>query len=500
MDLLIIGFDGADHDLINRFVDEGELPNIEKIRENGSHGMLESTAIPITPSAWTTFMTGKNPGKHGIFDFTRVNPKGLEVVSFNDVDEKTIFEILSEDKKVGTLNIPATYPPKNVNGFMVSGMMTPNLEKSTDHDEVLEILRKNDYTIEVPGSYNPKKERKLLDDCFETLGKRHRTALDLIEKQNPDVFMPVFTVGDRVSHWFWKYHDENHPEFQESEFNDAVREVYRRIDTAVGELLESSGGLEETNVVIMSDHGFTGLYHGLNLNRKLMDEGLLELKNSPISRFRKIAYDAGMTMENAYQLVKKLGMEEKVKSAADNPDSNRKREIMSMPFLSFGDVDFENTHAYSALHFGPVFLNTEEHRENVIEILEELEHEGEKIVENIEHGEDLYHGPYADQAPDIVYHTKGMHYQGSRYFEFGSNKVITKPFNNESGHHRLEGIFAMAGPDFEQNGEIKGAHIMDIAPTVLKALGKEIPGDMDGQPLKVSSRKTKYDEAAISDF
>lgn len=499
MELLIIGFDGADYDLINQFAEEGELPNIQAIMEKGSFGMLESTAIPITPSAWTTFMTGKNPGKHGIFDFTRVNTTGLEVVSFNDVQEKTIFEILSDEYSIGTLNIPATYPVKEVNGFMVSGMMTPDLKKATKDEEVKTILNNNNYQIEVPGSYNPEKEEKLLEDCFETLEKRKNTAMDLMNEKEMDVFVPVFTVGDRVSHWFWKYHDENHPEFEDSKYGDAVREAYRRIDQAIGELVEESGGLEETNVVIMSDHGFTGLYHGLNLNKRLMDEGLLELKNSPASKFRKTAHEAGLTMENAYRIVKKLGMEEKIKSAADNPESNRKRELMSKPFLSFGDVDFEKTSAYSALHFGPVFVKDEGAKEQVVQVLESLEHEGEKIVENIEFGEDLYHGPYAEDAPDIVYHTKGMHYQGSRYFEFGSNRVITTPFNHETGHHRLEGIFAAAGPDFEK-GTVEDAHIMDVAPTVLKAIGRDIPGDMDGRPLDITGKKTTYDETTISDF
>lgn len=500
MDLLIVGFDGADYELMNELVSDGELPNLKKLMERGSYAELESTAIPITPSAWTTFMTGKNPGKHGIFDFTKVTPEGLEIVSFSDVEDDTIFDIIDDKNTVGTLNIPATYPVRDVNGFMVSGMMSPSIEKSTNDEEVKQILEEQNYNIEVPGTYNGNNEEKLLKQCYDTIDIRQNTALELMRQKDLDVFMPVFTVGDRISHWFWKYHDPQHPEFEESDYRDEVRKIYRQIDENIGELIEEAGGLENTNVAVMSDHGFTGLYYGVNLNKLFMENDMLKIKKNPISLSRYTGFELGVTMENAYRIVRKLGMEEMVKSAADNPDDDKMRKILSSPFLSFTDIDFEKSEAYSALHFGPIFTLEDEADEKVVELLRNLEHSGEKVVENIVRGEDIYHGRNSDKAPDIVYHSQGMHYQAHRYFEFGTNKVFTEPFNTESGHHRLEGIFVAAGPDIENNGEIEDAHIMDVTPTLLTVMDYAVPADMDGKPLDIAVNDFEYDETAISDF
>lgn len=497
MELLIIGFDGADYELVQELVEEGKLPNIQELMDSGTYGELESTQIPITPSAWTSFMTGKNPGKHGIFDFTKVTSKGLEVVSFNDVEDDTIFDILSRKHSIGTLNIPATYPARDVNGFMVSGMMSPSIEKSTKDEDVKKILKEEDYLIEVPGTYNGSNEEKLLEQCYDTLEKRENTALRLMDEKNMDIFMPVFTVGDRISHWFWKYKDSEHPEFEESDYRREVEKIYSEIDSAIGRLVQKAG--EDTNIVMMSDHGFTGLYKGVNLNKMLMDQEMLHIKKNPISQLRYLAFKTGLTMENVYRVVRKLGLEEMVKSAADNPEKDKLRKILSLPFLSFSDVDFERSKAYSALHFGPIFCLEDEAEDTVIELLEELEYGGEKVVENIERGEDIYHGRNAENAPDIVYQTTGMHYQAHRYFEFGSNKVFSEPFNTESGHHRLEGIYVASGPDFENKGR-KDASIMDVAPTILSMMGERIPGDMDGEVLDISDGDVEYDETVISDF
>ncbi len=500
MQLLVIGFDGADHELTQELMDDGKLPNIKRIAEQGVFGELESTSIPITPSAWTSMLTGKNPGKHGIFDFTRPTRKGLEIVSFDDVEDDTIFDIFSEDYTVGTLNIPATYPPREVNGFMVSGMMTPSIEKASGDSEVVTILEEEDYRIETPGTYNGSNEEKLIEQCYETLETRKRTALRLMKERSPEVFMPVFTVGDRISHWFWKYHDKEHPEFEESDYRGEVERVYQEIDSAIGELIEEAGGLGETNVVLVSDHGFTGLYRGMNPNKLLMDEGLLKIKRRPLPLVRYLAFKLGLTMENIYRIVRRLGLEEVlVKANTDNPDRDWVRRLLSLPFLSFKDVDFQRSKAYSAMHFGPIFLLDGDAEQEVVELLQDLEDGGEKVVENIEPGEKLFHGRNSDTAPDLVYHTTGMHYQAHRYFEFGSNNVFSEPFNTESGHHRLEGVIAAAGPDIEES-ELEKCHITDVAPTLLTMLGESVPGDMDGRALPVTSENVEMDESVIDDF
>jgi Type I phosphodiesterase / nucleotide pyrophosphatase len=126
--LLIIGLDGATFDVITPWAQEGKLPNLRKLLENGAHGALKSTIPPMSPPAWTSFMTGKNPGKHGVFDFTARKPYSydIEFVNARWRRAETIWKIMSEEgKRICVLGVPFTYPPEAVNGVMISGIDTP---------------------------------------------------------------------------------------------------------------------------------------------------------------------------------------------------------------------------------------------------------------------------------------------------------------------------------------------------------------------------------------
>ncbi len=129
--VFIIGLDGATFDVLNPLMAAGRMPNLKQLIDTGTSGILYSTKPPITPAAWTTFMTGKGPGRHGIVDFEKYDVK-TNRLSFNstyEIREKTIWEMLSEKGfHVGSINLPMTYPPRRVNGFMISGFETPNTE------------------------------------------------------------------------------------------------------------------------------------------------------------------------------------------------------------------------------------------------------------------------------------------------------------------------------------------------------------------------------------
>src|ERR1700745_805664 len=130
--IVIIGLDSATGDLIRPWADQGLLPNLRKISENGVSGELESAIPPLTPPAWTSFMTGKNPGKHGIFHFLEPQPGSYAMRYANAGSRRspTIWQLLSSaGRNVGTVNVPFTYPPEQIQGFQISGMDTPS-EKS----------------------------------------------------------------------------------------------------------------------------------------------------------------------------------------------------------------------------------------------------------------------------------------------------------------------------------------------------------------------------------
>jgi len=143
----VIGIDGGDFSLVNKWIKEGKLPNLEKIKKAGSSGKLRSTIPPITGAAWSTFQTGTNPGKHGAFNWFKRKEGEYRAspVTYNDIAEPTLWQILSkQDKKVGIIGVPVTYPPEKINGFLVPGLLTPKEADNQSYpkniiDEVREI-------------------------------------------------------------------------------------------------------------------------------------------------------------------------------------------------------------------------------------------------------------------------------------------------------------------------------------------------------------------------
>ncbi len=302
--------------------------------------------------------------------------------------EDTFFELV-DGHSIGMLNVPATYPPKPLsNGFMVSGMMTPSIDKSCLDEDIVQTLKDMDYRIEVHNTFQGDNEDELLPEMESVIDKRADAAKKLLDEEDPDVFMATFVTADRASHWFWKHMDENHPDHtaEDEEYKDVVREFYAKTDEKLGELLDQVD--EETDVVVMSDHGFTGLEKSINLNNLFMRKGYLTVKKNPLSLLRYALFQAGFTLENVYSLVQKLGLGSMVKQVADSPETNTLRQILSLPFLSFQDIDWEQTTAYTALHFGPIFLNCsgeerERLKQQIKEDLEALEDGGEHIIDEI---------------------------------------------------------------------------------------------------------------------
>src|SRR5439155_2055035 len=121
----IIGWDGATFDLIGPWLDQGLLPNLARLRDQGSHGRLQSTLPPWSFQAWSSFLTGKNPGQHGIYDFFRT-PPGTYDLEFVNAEHRrggaTFWDVLSSARRrVVSIAIPGTFPPDPVNGAMISG-------------------------------------------------------------------------------------------------------------------------------------------------------------------------------------------------------------------------------------------------------------------------------------------------------------------------------------------------------------------------------------------
>ena len=275
---------------------EGRLPNLSKLANNGVSGRLESAIPPVTPPAWTSFMTGKNPGKHGIFYFFQSQPGSyaMRYANAGSRRSKTFFRLLSDaGVSVGSVNIPFTYPPEHLNGFQISGLDAPSEKSAFIHppelrDELEKLVGKIRFDITHLGFMNTDERREqVLAEMAHVDEQWEKISLYLLEKHPTDVMMFTFMSIDTVQHHFWQYMNPSHFMYDAQsapKFGDAVLRVYQRLDAVVGKILERIP--EETTVVVVSDHGGGPVSDRvLYLNRFLEQLGLLRYRKDTNSGF-----------------------------------------------------------------------------------------------------------------------------------------------------------------------------------------------------------------------
>lgn len=510
MTVYVFGIDGASPKLIEEYIEEGVLPNFEKLRQESAYGDLETVFPPITPCAWTSFLTGKQPGKHGIYDFSvRKNQEDFDIVTSADVGSDTIYDLMNRhNKKVGSLGIPLTYPPKEVDGYMVSGLPIDKIDEDKVYPSKLwsDIQEMGGLSIHA-STFTGDNEEEYIQSHHDQIDQMEKVYFNLMDRYDLDLNLVLFPNTDTMAHWMWKYIDEDHPDHPEgNRYSDCLKQVYIRMDEILGRLREKIG--EDDYLIAMSDHGFGPVHKNIYLNNLFREEGLLKFKNKPMTLMRRGLLDTGITPDRGYRLVSKLGLEEYVVQSEQKEDGGFISKIASLPVLSEEDIDWENTEAFVRGNFGQIYLNSDlqgEEREKVIEKVEDVLYSfrdpetGEKIIENIQRKEERYHGQEIDKAPDLLFFTKDLKYMSWRHFEFGSSKKI-KSSPSRTGHHKMDGIFHITGPGISKSKELEGLKIIDVAPTILNLLDLPVPRDIDGEPITSAfsgERKVEYEEKEL---
>ncbi len=500
---LVIGLDGASLDLVRRFAAGGHLPRLASLMAQGCFGVLNSTFPPMSPSAWTSFMTGKNPGKHGVFDFTQRLTGTYRAHITGRSSQATLWGILSaHDRRVAVFNVPQTYPVEKVNGLMVTGLGTPMGRPFTHPAELGQELLGQGYRVNADVHFAKGAEREFLEKSFATAERNVAVTLPYLKSSDWDLAMVVLRLTDEVPHFFWNYMDPNHPEYEDRpEFADAILRCYALADKLVGDLIDAAG---DVNVVVMSDHGFGPLHRDVYLNEWLRRERFLVLRTqlSVSGQATWLMRRIGFTRSQFGPLLSRLGLSRlrgMLRTALGRHATlipNDSRERLS------DLVDWRRTKAYSMGYIGQVFANLNGREpEGIVQpgaeyekLLDDLAEslagmtdpdDGMRIVDKVLRRTETYHGTYVKDAPDLFVVMRGFSYITRESYEWSkAKKYVLKPPTLESGDHRMEGIFIMSGPAVTPGGlDLGPAQIIDLCPTLLHMIGIPTPVDMDGRIL-----------------
>ena len=501
--VLVIGLDGVPLEIVKPWADAGRLPTLKKLMDEGAAGQLASTMPPTSGPSWSTFLTGKNPGKHGIYDFLyrRRDDYVFPPVNTTRRDGRAIWKIISDAGRVaGSLGVPIAYPVDKINGPILSGWLTPY--NSQDFYHPPELLR--ELEAHLGGKYHiyptetfaeGRGVEAFLRASDELLEGLTRSALFMLDKYDPDFFIVVNFDTDRILHQMWHYLDPAHPWRTDHEDKSApVLRYFQKVDESIARILARTD--DSTLVIVLSDHGMGAAHNFVVLNNWLLQTGLLKLKRDLPTRAKRLLFDAGFTLRNVHRVANRLGLakhaEYKLGYFTD--------ALMKYFFLSFRNVDWAHSQAYSfGRHVGAIYLNVkgreprgcvergaeyERVRDEIVERAQDFcdPRDGRRIIERVLKREDLWHGAHLDEAPDLVMLPKEPTDIFFGLADFGSNQLMDRVYRY-SGMHRDHGLLCMRGPMIKQGYALTGAQIQDLAPTILYAMGLPVARDMDGRVL-----------------
>jgi predicted AlkP superfamily phosphohydrolase/phosphomutase len=493
----VFALDGATFEVIRPAVEQGELPHIGALLERGASGELESTIPPITGAAWTSFQTGVSPGRHGAFDWlTREEGSyRLRPISSQMIRQPRLWDYIGEQGgRVGVVGVPVTYPPRAVNGFLISGLLTP---EGASYTYPVELARELEARIGgfpfMPDHWRGRyRASKWLAGLARTLDQRKRIARYLLREHEWDFFMLHLMEIDSAQHQMWHLRDGvARPSYQVKVKGDPILEIYRAADGALGELLaELPGG---TTVFLISDHGFGPLYWNIYLNTWLLEQGYLVFKRGAVTGLRRAAFRLGLTQERLFSWAERLRLLER----GTQLRHGQLHDLLGRLFLSLADADWRRTKAYSYGNIGQIYLNRrgrepegivrEAEAEGLIEeLIAKLRklvnpYTGEPVIEKIHRKEELYSGEKLAWAPEILFlPRRGCMTLGTT--DFPAGRIVAPTFAG-SGWHELFGVLIAAGGNLEP-GELQGAHLLDMFPTILYAMGLRVPRGLDGRVIE----------------
>jgi predicted AlkP superfamily phosphohydrolase/phosphomutase len=482
--VLIIGLDGSRLDIVRKWASEGALPNLKKLMDRGASGILTTEFPQHSMIAWASFVTATNPGKHGIYGIQLQIPGTyqMKVPNSTDIKKKTVFQILSDrGLVVGSINIPVSYPPQKVNGLMVTCWLTPPGAKCTYPQEAEKEIQKIGYKIQP--SVLDKEDPQFEGDVKGTEAKRFETLRWFMDNYDWDLAAMLVVGTEHMHHAYAAFIDKEHPDYREGD-EKIAKDYYSFIDAQVGDALgyvKSKYG-DTVDVFVISDHGFGPSYGKIYLNNVLSKHGLFTEKRNLNASYRLFEFMEHSGIANRARNLLKGNMFDML------PGFVKKR--IEITRAGVVEADWDKTKAYCSGILGDIRINLagrepqgivkpEEYESLRNEIIEKVKNDSDigKYIAGVYKKEDIYSGPELEKIPDLLVDFKKC---CTSSHKTPKGEFIGK--RQDSGYHTMEGLLIADGPDIKK-GEVKGAKLIDIVPTVMAIFGMKPEDYMDGKVL-----------------
>jgi predicted AlkP superfamily phosphohydrolase/phosphomutase len=498
--VLLLGIDGITYSVLDPAFEAGHMPNYKALLDRSASGILTSTVPPYTPPGWTSIFTGVNPGKHGIFGFTLGNvqqSKGL--VRLDRVTAPAIWNAMNaQGKRIGVFNIPMTYPAPAVDGWSVSGMLTPEGGGQTPDNfthpeslasEIAELTGRYEIDIEVDYAEDWK-STQIIERLSKNLAAKRKALKYLLDKDpSLPLLFAVLEAPDRLMHVHYKYIDprcEHYSRPEAAPIRERAWQFFDECDEMIGDMLAWAG--DDAYVITMSDHGFGPKDKSVNVNVALREWGLLSVGGAGAvtksAGLRKLARRAKKALPKSVW--------QKAKGAAQ------------------GSIDWSRTKAFSApIPQQGIYVNLEGRepngsvpqseyesvRDEIIKRFTELmdPDDGKPVLDLIHKREDVIHGPQAVNAPDLFPVCREYSYELSDGLY--SPGILDDYRDLPRGFHHMDGVFGVAGPGIEARSGLL-ASLYDITPTALYLAGCKIP-EVDGKVLTELLPRELLDERPV---
>ena len=455
----IIGLDCAEPSLVfDRYADR--LPNLTALRRRGVWGKLRSCDPPITVPAWMSMMSSKDPGTLGYYGFRNRADHSYDKMTTATslaVREPLLWDYLgAAGKRVVLLGVPQTYPPREVNGCMITDFLTPSIASNYTYppelkDEIAQLPSVHPYEFDVSDFRTPDKS-KIRDALHRMTDKRFALARHLLSTRAWDFFMMVEMGTDRVHHAFWQYMDPHHHRYVPGNpFENVIADYYEHVDQRIGELLAILP--EDTAVLVVSDHGGQCMEGGVAINEWLIARGFLVLEEYPgvpsrlealkVDWSRTTAWGAGGYYGRLFLNVK--GREPH--GLIDPADYESTRDLLTAELEALGDPA------------------------------------GRPIGTRVLKPQNLYRNVRGVSPPDLFVYFGDLRWRSVG--TIGTNEIHT--FENDTGpddaNHAPDGMLIATGPGIAPQGPVEGMQLMDVTPTVLRLFGLKVPDDLQGRSV-----------------